>query len=735
MANKIKFYPQLESTDCGPSCLRMVLSYYNRTLTLNQIKSFFTITKVGISIHDIFVAAKSFGMDSLVVKISIEQLSEIPLPVILHWKQDHFIVLYGIVKKNDIITKLSIADPAYGKINLSIEDFENNWINNDEKGVALVLIPDGNFFEPIQGLPLADENVLKRVLLFTKKNIKGNSSSLLAATLFFLVAMITNWSLPIFFQKVIDLGIGHKNLSIVIILLLAQFAIILGNAVSDFANSKILLKVGFNIGIKMLKDFLLKVISLPISFFDNRINSDIIQRIDDQERLQSFLTYKLLSFIIAIANFIVFSGMIFYYNKVSFLICLTSSIFSITWMTLFLEKRKMLDYSRFSFASENKNNIYEIISGMSEIKINNAENKKINRWQEVQNNLNSIVLHSLNLNYYQLFGVNVLNRAKDVLIIAICADQVIKGKMTMGVIMTISYLLGQVTRPVEQIVDFIRNLQDATLSFERMYEVQQREEEKFNLNTSLPTSINNGFKIKDVSFKYPGSYNKLVINRINVEIPLNKTTAIVGASGSGKTTMLKLLLGFYYPQSGEILLDDIVFSELDVKYWRKQCGVVLQDGYIFSGTIGENISLSDTNIDEEKLISALNIACLHEFVLNLPMGYHTKIGRTGIELSGGQKQRLLIARAVYKNPTFIFFDEATSSLDANNERQIMINLQSFFKNKTVVVIAHRLSTVRNADQILVLEKGSIVESGTHIELINNESYYYNLIKNQLELGK
>jgi ATP-binding cassette subfamily B protein len=734
MPAKIKFYPQLESIDCGPACLRMVLSCYNRYLTLSQIKSLFILTKLGISIQDIFNAAKRCGLDGLVAKVSVKQLEKIPLPTILHWRQDHFIALYHIEKRDRGGVIYSIADPAYGRIKLNENEFKLNWLNDSEKGIALVLSPDENFSQPIEDIPPPEEHILKRIYAFAKKNTKGNFGSLAAASVFFIIAMVTNWSLPIFFQKIIDLGIGKKNLSIIIILLLAQFAVIMGNALSDYVNSKILIKIGFRIGINILRDFLLKIISLPISFFDSRANTDIIQRIDDQERLQSFLTYKLLSFSIAILNFTVFSIMILYYNSLSFFICIISSLLSITWMVLFLDKRKTLDYSRFSFASENKNNIYEMISGMPEIKINNAENRKISRWESIQSQLNKVVLHSLNLNYYQLFGVNVSNKIKDMLIIAICANQVIQGKMTIGTIMIISYLLGQVSRPIDQIVDFVRSFQDAALSFERIYEVQKREEEDCGSSILVNEKMNTGFILQNTSFKYPGSFNKLVIDNFTAEIPLNKTTAIVGTSGSGKTTLLKLLLGFYYPQEGEILLDNDCMKYLNIKSWREQCGVVLQDGYIFSGTIGDNVSLSDEKLNETKLISALKTACLYDFVVSLPMGYTTKIGRAGIELSGGQKQRLLIARAVYKDPAFMFFDEATSSLDANNEMQIMTNLKSFFQNKTVVVIAHRLSTVKNADQIIVLEKGCIVEKGNHLELINNKSYYYNLVKNQLELG-
>jgi ATP-binding cassette subfamily B protein len=734
MMKGFKFYPQLESVDCGPACLRMVLSYYGCHLSLRQVKSTFSITRVGITLQDIFAAAKGFGFDAIAAKATVSQLYGLPMPVVLHWRQDHFIVLHKIVSKGSVGPKFYIADPSYGKVVLSEDEFKSQWAADTEKGIVLILSPGETFPNVSPAVLEAKTNNYHDLYIYSSKLFKGKSSSISLALIFFAIALASNWILPILFQRIIDQGVTQKQMSIVYSLLLAQLIIIISNIIADFINSKLLIKIGFETGIHMLKDFLGKLIKLPISFFDTRLNTDIIQRIDDQERLQSFLSHKLISFIISLLNLIIFLSIIAHYSIPAFLICAISALFSIIWMIAYLEKRKILDYSKFSVSSENRNNVYELINGMAEIKINNAEEKKITRWKQLQDKLNAITLLSLNLNYYQLFGIGIINKTKDLIIIGFCANQVIESRMTIGILMTISYLLGQVSRPVEQIVDFVRSFQDALLSFERMNDIQTKKEEGNEHNILLPQILSSGFFLDNIDFKYPGSYTKPVLSKINAEFPLGKVTAIVGASGSGKTTMMKILLGFYYPQEGSITLNSQILNKIDVKLWRDRCGVVMQDGYIFSGTVRENIALDNGEFNEERLMSALEIACIKDFILSLPMGIDTKIGKSGIELSGGQRQRLLIARAVYKNPSFLFFDEATSSLDANNEMQIMQNMEKFFVNKTVIIIAHRLSTVKNADHIIVLDNGRIIETGNHEQLSIKKSFYYNLIKNQLELG-
>ena len=728
-----RFYSQLESVDCGPACLRMVLAHHGKDYSLNELKDLCHVTRVGITLHDIISAAKNTGFDTSAARATIEQIEELPLPAILFWRQEHYVVLHKIERKRDGERLFHVADPAYGKIQLREESFQREWMRNETKGVILLLQPADDFASHVPNAAYQEQGI-KRLVEYGYKAVQSHKGSFSLASLFFGVAMITNWLTPILFQRMIDQGVLPKSMSIVLYILLAQFFVFAGNIVSDYFSSKILLNVNFKLGMGFLSDFLFKIIRLPVKFFDIRLNTDLIQRMDDQERLQGFLTHRLTGFAIALFNLIAFSIIIFYYSAYSFLIYLFFSAASIAWTVLFLERRKVLDYSRFSVMAENKNNVYEMIMGMPEIKINNAQHAKISAWQLNQEKLNGILLRGLHLNYYQLFGVNTFNKMKDIAIIGLCAYLVINNRMTLGIMMSISYILGQLTRPIEQIVDFLRSAQDARLSFDRMEEIQRKEDE--NCGSSLPvaTTLKSGFTIDRISFKYEGSYNQFVLRDVSLCIPKGKITAIVGTSGSGKTTLLKLLLGFYYPQQGSVLLNGQPFNQLDVSQWRSKCGVVMQDGYIFSGTIAQNIAIAEEKHDADRLRTALHMACIDEFVDSLPMGFNTKIGKSGIELSGGQKQRLLIARAVYKNPDFIFFDEATSSLDANNETRIMHNLDRFFQGKTVVVIAHRLSTVRNADQIIVLDKGSVVEMGHHHELVSNRNSYYELVRNQLELG-
>ena len=730
---RFKFHAQLESVDCGPACLQMVLSHYGKAYSLNELKELCRVSRIGITMQNIVAAAKELGFVTSVVKATPEQVQSIPLPAILFWRQEHYVVLYKIQASASGELTYFIADPAYGRIQLKSELFQREWIQNETKGIALLLNPSEAFASRLPDPTFRDQG-LKKITAFSLKAVQAHKAKLSMAFVLFCLAMVTNWLAPLLFQRIIDKGVLPKSMSVVTSMLVAQFVLFISNTLADYLSSKILLSVSFRLGMNFLMDFLLKLTRLPVKFFDVRLNTDLIQRVEDQERLQTFLTYRLTGFVIAALNLLVFSAMILYYNLYSFGIFLLFSIASISWTILFLEKRKVLDYSRFSVSAENKNNLYEMIHGMPEVKINNAQHAKLRRWQLNQNKLNDILLKALHLNYYQLFGVNTFNRVKDILIIGLCAYLVIGNHMTLGVMMGISYILGQLNRPIDQIVDFIRNAQDAKMSFDRMDEIQQKENENTGFRTPLAPEIVTGFDIANISFKYEGSYNSFVLRDVSCYIPKGKITAIVGTSGSGKTTFLKLLLGFYYPQLGDIFIDDRKLHEVDVDDWRNRCGVVMQDGYIFSGTIAENIALAEEKYDAERLAFALDTACITEFVQRLPMGINTKIGKSGIDLSGGQKQRLLIARAVYKNPDFIFFDEATSSLDANNESRIMANLNRFFEGKTVVIIAHRLSTVRNADQIIVLNRGEIVEVGPHHELVSNRLSYYELIKNQLELG-
>ena len=544
--------------------------------------------------------------------------------------------------------------------------------------------------------------------------------------------MVLNWVFPLIFQQIIDKGIAGKDFHLILLLALSQFVLFFSYVVSSSFSNIVLSKIGFSVGVTFLSDYLEKLIKLPIRFFDVKATSDLIQLVDDQDNMKSFFTYEAINVLFVTTNFVAFSAILVYYNYQVFLIFLFFSALCMGWFSFFSRKRKMVDYLKFAVSSEGKSNIYELVMGMREIKINSAQRCKIDKVKETQEKINTYQLKDLYLNFYSTIGISSINKVKDVLVVVFCAYLVIHDKMTIGVLMTITYLLGQLSEPVNRIMSLSRSFLQAKYSLDRLSEIQKTPDENAE-DKIMPPVLHRGIWMTGVSFKYPGTYNPYVLKDLNLEIPKGKVSAVVGTSGSGKTTLLKLLLSFYYPQKGDIYLEKEKMSSVDSDKWREQCGVVMQDGYIFSGSIAENIAIADAEPDAEKVKEASRIACIDDFIETLPMKYNTKIGNRGIELSGGQKQRLLIARAVYKNPEFIFFDEATSFLDTKNEYMIMHNLKSFYRGKTVVIVAHRLSTVKDADNILVLDKGCLVEQGTHKELSARKGYYYNLIKNQLEL--
>jgi ATP-binding cassette subfamily B protein len=548
-----------------------------------------------------------------------------------------------------------------------------------------------------------------------------------------ITGLVTNWAIPIIFQQTIDKGIGARSLHIVWVLLLAQLGLFLGNFVSQLFSDLVLTKLNFKLSISLKESFLYKIMRLPIQYFDTRMNTDTLQRLGDQAKIQTFMTWRGIGMVVSMLNILAFSVILFGINKYVFLIFFVLSVVSIVWVSFFLKARKILEYSLFLRQSENNNSLYEFIMNMPEIKINSAQHTMIAKLTDLQKKLNDLQLRSLFLNMYQITGMSFLTKFKELVAIALCAFLIIKGQLTIGSLLSISFILGQLSYPVNSLVSYLRDAQDADIAQKRINDVYSEKDENTDSKAPVPANINR-IAVEQVTFKYPGSFSPYVLKNVSFAIPKNKITAIVGASGSGKTTLLKLLLSYYDPVEGHIRLNDSALSTIHSEEWRKQCGTVLQDGHIFAGTIAENIAISDAAIDKERIVYAAKVACIHDFIVNLPMGYNTKVGSVGIQLSGGQKQRVLIARAVYRNPEFLFFDEATSSLDANNEKQIMENLNIFFQGKTVVIIAHRLSTVKNADQIIVLDKGAIVEQGHHELLVSNKGNYFELVRNQLELG-
>jgi len=719
-------YKQPDQMDCGPTCLRMVAKHYGRNFKLQTLRKLCEINREGVSLLGISDAAEKTGFRSLGVKLNVAQLKEAELPCILHWRQNHFVVLYKI--KNH---KYYLADPAAGLVTLNEADFTRNWVGDkeNEEGIALLLAPTPQFYEQDdeKGTEVS-WSFLFRYLIAYRKLVLQLLFGLGIGSLLQLIA-------PFLTQSVVDIGINTRNLNFVYIILIAQTALILGRVSVEFIRSWILLHISTRINISILTDFLIKLMKLPMSFFDTKMTGDIMQRMNDQKNIQSFLTGSTLSTVFSMFNLAVFSVVLAYYNIGVFFVFAASSALYIGWIVLFLKRRRALNYKSFEVSAKNQSSIVQLIGGMQEIKLNNCEQQKRWEWEHIQARLFKFNVKNLALSQYQQGGATFINEGKNILITFLSAQAVINGNLTLGAMVAVQYIVGQLSSPIEQLLGFIQGFQDAKISLERLNEIHQMDdEEPVNKEWSHTLPENKSLSINKLTFRYPGAGNEPVLEDIDLSIPEGKTTAIVGMSGSGKTTILKLLLRFYEPQKGEIKVGEQSINNIGFKTWRGQCGVVMQDGFIFSESIERNIAVGDDYPDKEKLRHAIKVANIQDFIDGLPLGLNTKIGAEGNGISQGQRQRMLIARAVYKNPQYIFFDEATNALDANNERVIMDNLAEFFKGRTVVIVAHRLSTVSNADNIILLDKGRIVEQGTHRELTALKGDYYKLVKNQLELG-
>lgn len=730
------FYKQLDSMDCGPTCLKMICQYFKKEIDIDNLRNLCALTKQGATLQGISKAAEIIDFRTLAVKITVKQLkANAPLPCILHWTQNHYVVLFDIIEEKNK-TLFVIGDPAFDLIMVEEEEFLENWISSNNNGIALLFEKTDTFKET--------KNVNEKTLLRFKNLFKYLKPFKLKITLVLLSLLFGTFltlTIPFLMQSMVDRGILARNYNIIHLVLLSQFIIFSASIINEFVRTRILLYVNNTITINILSDFLTKLFKLPISFFDTKTLGDLSQRIADHGKVQGFLTGTSITIVFSLINLIVYTIVLLYYNTLVFIAFFIFTVIGIGWILLFLKRRKNLDFLRFQKNSENQNVVYELISSMQEIKVHNIEQKKRWQWEKSQKDLNLLNIKSLNLNQMQVAGSSLLIHFKNIIVTFICADYVIKDKMSLGVMMSISFLIGQMRAPVEQILAFILSAQDAKLSFIRLQEIHKINDEdseellrqSSDIFSKLPNNNNNGLRLENVSFRYDKNGDN-VLKNINLFIPENKVTAIVGSSGSGKTTLLKLLLKFYEPDEGKINLNNMPMDLIASSTWRSNCGILMQEGHIFSDTIAENVSLGEDLPDISRMNEALKAANIFEYVDNLALKHDSKIGSDGLGLSVGQKQRLLIARVIYKNPRYIFFDEATSSLDANNEKEIMNNLQHFFKDKTVITVAHRLSTVVNADNIIVMEKGEIIEQGNHHELIEKRGAYYHLIKNQLELG-
>lgn len=728
-----RFHRQLDSVGCGCACVQMICDYFGKTVSYQYINNMFNVTKDGVSLLSIEKVFNNLGITAESLNVDIDALAAISLPAIIHWNKNHFVILYKISKN---FKYFYIADPAKGFIKYSFNQFVTYWgidihkINT--RGIIMTAKPNPNFND--MRIIESEAHRSGKQWEFIYNYIRTYKAPLIHIVLGLAVGSVLQLLLPFMTQAIVDNGIKSSNIRLIWLILIGELLIIMGKTASDFIRRWLLLHISIRVNVTLVSDFFIKLLKLPMSFFDSKLLGDLLQRINDHSRVQSFLTNQTLNVLFTFISFLILGIVLLIYNRLIFIVYICGSALYTGWICMFFKNRRVLDYELFEQQAINQSKTYQFVTSLQEIKLQGCERRRRFEWEDIQADIFRIQLKSMKLQQIQESGCIFINECKNILITVLSATAVIDGQITIGAMLAIQFIVGQLNSPIEQLISFIYSVQDVLISLDRINEVHNAQEECYSKDKRTSLSNSKSIELVNVSFKYDSDLDPYTLDNISVKIPEGKITAIVGSSGSGKTTLLKLLLGYYQVQKGSIKIGDSAIDEYNIKWWRNQCGVVLQDGVIFSESIGHNIAVGDDVIDKERLIKAAKISNIHDFIMSLPLKYDTVIGKEGMGLSQGQKQRILIARAVYKNPDFIFLDEATNALDAENEKLIVQNLNEFYKGKTVIIVAHRLSTVISADQIVVIENGKIRETGKHEDLIRNRSSYYKLIKNQLELG-
>lgn len=725
------FVRQADSTACGFACLQMICKYYGKeSFPIGQYSSHVTSQEV-VSLLSLEHIAQSLGFSTLCARANVSALVEKAQPCILHWNQNHFVVLYKVRGE-----KCYIADPGKGFVTYSLEEFKSHWASPDLKGnvtgVVMFLEPTKTFYDEIKASTgVTQKNESFRFLL---GYVKTYRKTFFWIVLGLIAGSLLQLLLPFLTQSIVDVGIKKRDIGFVWLVLFGQMMLTISRTAIDFVRRWLLLRISLRVNISLVSDFFFKLLKLPMSFFGTKLTGDLMQRVNDHNRVNGFLTQQSLSATFSLFTFVAFGVALLCYNRLVFFLFLVGTVLYGGWTMLFVKRRKVLDYELFEYQAINNSKTYEMLTSMQEIKLQNCGQRRCSEWKDTQTDLLAVQMKTLRLQQLQEAGAIFLNELKNMVITVVAATSVIHGEMTLGMMLAVQYIIGQLNSPVEQLMAFFNSLQDVRLSLERINEIHSLNDE--DASAELLCSVVNheaGISLNHIFFKYDLCAPTNTLEDVTLHIPNGKVTAIVGASGSGKTTLIRLMLSYYPIQNGSITVGGTDLRSLNKTWWRQQCGVVLQDGVIFSDSIARNIAVEDGEMDNERMLCAAEVACIKEEILSLPLQFNTKIGRDGIGLSQGQRQRILIARVVYRNPSFLFLDEATNSLDANNERAIVENLSRFYRGRTVVIVAHRLSTVKSADSIVVLRKGHVVETGTHETLAAKHGVYFHLVKNQLDL--